>query len=70
LTTAEREGRSIRERRSAGAVSATADVPADRTAATDYKWAADESSRQPQHAATPPPSTPRPSTYTQDGPKP
>lgn len=70
LTRAEREGHSIRERRSTGTASATADVPADRTAATDYKWAADEFSRQPQHAAPTTPSIPRPSTYTQDGPKP
>jgi MFS family permease len=70
LTTAEREGRSIRERRSTGAVSASANVPADRTAATDNTWGADESSRQPQHAATPTPSTPGPSTYTQGGPRP
>ena len=70
LTRAEREGRSIRERRSTAHVTPSEQVVADSTHGTDYKWTADEPSRQgPQQPTTPTPSTPRPTHYSEGRPK-
>jgi Conserved TM helix len=69
LTRAEREGRTIRERRSTGQVTPSGQVMADSTRGTDYKWTADEPARQgPQHSAAPMPSSSRPAHYREGGP--
>jgi hypothetical protein len=59
LTTAEREGRNIRERRS-GTGTPAGQVTADRTPAPDYKWTADEPSDEPQRTTRTAPSATRP----------
>ncbi len=72
LTTAEREGRNIRERRvNAGPVGR---VASERSPESDYKWAADDPAGQhpagrPQHAAAVPPLPTRPAHYGEGGPK-
>jgi hypothetical protein len=69
LTTAEREGRSIRERRSGADAAPTSRVTTERTPESDYKWAADEPSGQPKHTTATAPSTTRPAHYSESGPK-
>jgi hypothetical protein len=69
LTTAEREGRNIRERRSTAEATSTGRVPAERTSGPDHKWAADEPTGQPRHTAATMPSAPRPAHYSEGGPK-
>jgi hypothetical protein len=69
LTTAEREGRSIRERRS-NAAAQTRQMPAYREPEADYKWADDESSSRPQHAAPIPPTPTRPAYHGEGRPRP
>lgn len=68
LATAEREGRTIRERRS-GALTSTGETPAGRAHEPDYKWAADEPAGQPERTATPRP-TPTQQPHYSEGPKP
>jgi hypothetical protein len=68
LTTAEREGRAIRERRSTAAVQ-TQQMPAYRAPEDDYKWADDEPSREPRHATTPNPTATRPTHYSEGRPR-
>ena len=70
LTTAEREGRSIRERRRSGVDAApTGRVSSEREAESDYKWAADEPAGKPQRATATAPSTTRPAHYSEGRPK-
>jgi hypothetical protein len=68
LTTAEREGRNIRERRSGADVASTGQMAADPTPAPDYKWGADKPSTEPKHTATAP-TAPRPTQYSEGRPK-
>ena len=68
LTTAEREGRNIRESRS-NAAAQTRQMPAYRAPEADYKWASDEPSREPRHATAPAPTTTQPTHYSDGGPK-
>jgi hypothetical protein len=69
LTTAEREGRSIRERRSTADATSTGRVTAERASGPDHKWAADEPAGEPRHTAAPMPSAPEPAHYSEGGPK-
>lgn len=69
LTTAEREGRSIRERRSTANATSTGQLTEDRTRETDYKWTADEPAGQPQQPTAPMPSPSRAKHYSEGGPK-
>jgi hypothetical protein len=69
LSTAEREGRNIRERRSTASATPSGQVTAGSTQETDYKWTADEPARRPQQATAPMPSTSRPAHYSEGGPK-
>jgi ABC-type multidrug transport system fused ATPase/permease subunit len=52
LTTAEREGRSIRVRRSGAVAAPTGPVTSERAPESDYKWAAEEPAGQPQRTTT------------------
>jgi hypothetical protein len=70
LTTAEREGRAIRERRAGAGATPTGQVTADRTREPDYKWTADEPSRQPESTATPRPTPIQPAHHGKARPKP
>ncbi|WP_082964894.1 hypothetical protein [Mycobacterium sp. ACS1612] len=63
LTTAEREGRSIRERRSG------AELTADRPRETDYKWTADDTTAQPRHMTAPTAPAARPAHSSEGRPK-
>jgi hypothetical protein len=56
LSTAEREGRNIRERRTG--TGSTATVSAGRSSDPDYKWTADDFSAEPQRGAAAPPTRP------------
>jgi hypothetical protein len=67
LTTAEREGRNIRERRSSPAAGPVGRVATERAPESDYKWTADEPSDRPQRTATSQPSAAR--HYSEDQPK-
>lgn len=70
LTTAEREGRSIRERRSGANAAPTGRVSSERAPESDYKWAADEPAGKPQRTtATAPSTTTRPAHYSEGRPK-
>jgi hypothetical protein len=69
LTTAEREGRSIRERRSGADAGPVGQVSSERAPESDYKWAADEPAGQPRHTASTMPSAQRPAHYSEGGPK-
>ena len=60
LTTAEREGRTYRERRSGAGTASTTQLTADRPRQSDYKWTADEPAGElrqpagePRHTAAP-----------------
>ena len=66
LTTAEREGRSFRERRSSAVAAPAGQVAADRTPTSDYKWVADE----PSTTTSPAPSARRPAHYSEGRSKP
>jgi hypothetical protein len=68
LTTAEREGRSIRERRSSPNAGPVGRVSSERAPESDYKWTADEPSVPPQRTQTSPPSTAR--HYSEGRPRP
>jgi hypothetical protein len=68
LATAEREGRNIRERRSSANAAPVGQVSSERAPESDYKWAADKPSSQPQHSAATPPPT-RPAHYSEGRPK-
>jgi hypothetical protein len=63
LTRAEREGRTIRERRSG------TEVTADRARETDYKWTADEHAGEPQRVTSPTPPTTYPAHSSEGRPK-
>jgi hypothetical protein len=69
LTTAEREGRNIRERRSGADAAPTGWVASERAPESDYKWAADEPSGQPQRTKATSPSSTRPAHYSEGRPK-
>lgn len=69
LTTAEREGRSIRERRSGADAAPTGRVASERAPEADYKWAADEPAGKPQRTTTTTPSATRPAHYSEGRPK-
>jgi Conserved TM helix len=69
LTTAEREGRSIRERRSGADAAPTGTVASERAPESDYKWAAEEPSGQPQRTTATAPSAKRPAHYSEGRPK-
>jgi hypothetical protein len=69
LSTAEREGRSIRERRSDAGASPVGRVSSERAAESDYKWAADERSDQPQRTSVAPPPPTRPAHYSEGRPQ-
>jgi hypothetical protein len=68
LTTAEREGRAIRERRSTAAVQ-TQQMPAYRAPKDDYKWADDEPPREPRHATTPKPTATQSTPFSEGRPR-
>jgi hypothetical protein len=68
LTTAEREGRNIRERRSS-AHPPVGRVSSERAPESDYKWTADEPSERPQRTTTTAPTTTRPAHYSEGRPK-
>jgi Conserved TM helix len=68
LTTAEREGRTIRERRTGQDAGPVGRVASERAPESDYKWTADEPSVQPQRTPTSQPSTPR--HYSEGRPRP
>jgi hypothetical protein len=69
LTTAEREGRSIRDRRSGADGAPMGRVASERAPESDYKWAAGEPTGQARHTAATMPSAPRPAHYSEGGPK-
>jgi hypothetical protein len=69
LSTAEREGRNIRERRSGADVPPVGRVASERTSESDYKWAADEPSEQPQGTTATTQSTARPAHFSEGRPK-
>jgi hypothetical protein len=69
LSTAEREGRSIRERRSDTGAGPVGRVSSERTAESDYKWAGDERSDQPQRTSVAPPPPTRPAHYSEGRPQ-
>jgi hypothetical protein len=58
LTTAEREGRNIRDRRSGADAAPTSHRADDSTRQTDYKWEADEPAGLGQPVVAPPPTRP------------
>jgi hypothetical protein len=64
LTTAEREGRNIRERRSAAGTASTARLTGDRSRESDYKWTADERAGEPRQPAGEPRRTAAPTAPT------
>jgi len=67
LTTAEREGRSIRERRSSPDAGPVGRVSSERAPESDYKWADEEPAGQPPRTATSQPSAAR--HYSEGRPK-
>jgi len=69
LTTAEREGRNIRERRSSAHPAPVGRVSSERAPESDYKWTADEPSERPQRTTTTAPTTTRPAHYSEGRPK-
>jgi MFS family permease len=69
LTTAEREGRNIREHRSGADVTSTRHLAADQAPQQDYKWAADEPTGEPQRPPTGAHSATRPAHYSEGLPK-
>lgn len=69
LTTAEREGRSIRERRSGADTGPTGRVASERAPESDYKWTADEPSGQPPRTTATAPTSTRPAHYSEGRPK-